>query len=732
MRVPETDGLKVAPINPGAQVSFSMPNIDSKDTKLWLDAADRAGGFGIDAAASEKAKALKQADDLQFNLLVADAEKENRRLTFDGTDGYLNKLGRNALPGDDGVSLQEKYHDERKKAMDEIAKRASNDRVRARFEKWSAANSIQFDDGVSKHVYKQYTQQISDSFSDRATGATTDAINLATQGDAVGALTALESLKQIAEEVAAVNGKDKPDYQAAVGPALNAVLQALMDKGADAGMIQDIFKNNEDLLAPKARNATRDEVQGYVKDKGVDKAVDDIMGRHGDDYGAALKDALSAKGFNPDWKDEVTTKVGQRISKLEAADRLSEKSAEDRADEWMLQHPGEVPPRSMTSGTSLAYRLRMEGLRRRGTGGGGGGGGGDVVPVGRGKGVVIPRGMRAAIAANIESFRRSDDPKEQECFAAMLEDGKVHGLGPKLEGLPLSAVIGPLRALKLKNSIGMKGGVNEKAIQSLQGEAETALRAIYPKKKREEIKAMASVIAKAGEDMDKEDGVGNARPDGSARVSRFVTQASRDEFIKSQLGTVKGTGWLWQDDLKIVDLEKAAQDAAVAKKYGAKVELSKDKDVSDYGDYVGQGFVLALARGRNADPKSTYRIVSDWYQKQQEKGIKDPEFTEEQKAALGGVGIGLDDPKLQREAIARLTAGYYRDHPGDKKPYTPGANTVRKEILRHAFEGEATPAKQDKKPDSKPVEQPKQKPAPGKIPEHLPPRKYKSRDFSFE
>lgn len=729
MRVPETDGLKVAPINPGAQVSFSMPNIDSKDTKLWLDAADRAGGFGIDAAASEKAKALKQADDLQFNLLVADAEKENRRLTFDGTDGYLNKLGRNALPGDDGVSLQEKYHDERKKAMDEIAKRAGNDRVRARFEKWNAANSIQFDDGVSKHVYKQYVQQISDSFSDRATGATTDAISLATQGDAVGALTALESLKQIAEEVAAVNGKDKPDYQAAVGPALNAVLQALMDKGEDAGMIQDIFKNNEDLLAPKARNATRDEVQGYVKDKGVDKAVDDIMGRHGDDYGAAIKDALSAKGYNPDWKDEVTTKVGQRISKLEAADRLSEKSAEDRADEWMLQHPGEVPPRSMTSGTSLAYRLRMEGLRRRGTGGGGrgggGGGGGEVIPVGGGKGIQLSRSGRAVVSALIDGFKRSKDPAEQAAYNKMLEDGKIHGIDPRLEGVPLSAVVGPAKAIRLRNSIAGKRGVNDSAISDLQGDAKDILRAAYPKKSDEEITAMASAIAQAGEDLDKAEGAGKVRKDGSIGVSRFTSQEERDKFIRGQLGTVSKKGWLWDSDVKVLDITRDVQKYKAQKRAGQTPD-SLDISISDYKDYSSKGFWSAVAKGRSEPEGSANRIVYDWYQKNVGNGKDNPELSDEQKKAMGGLAIGLDDQGLVKEATARLVSGYYRDHPGDKRPYTPGPETVRKEIFRHAFEGDA-PAKQDKKPDSKPAA----KPAPEKIPSHLPPRKYKSGDFSF-
>ena len=209
-------------------------------------------------------------------------------------------------------------------------------------------------------------------------------------------------------------------------------------------------------------------------------------------------------------------------------------------------------------------------------------------------------------------------------------------------------------------------------------------------------------------------------------MSRFTSQEERSKFIRGQLGSVSEKGWLWDSDVKVLDITREMQKYKAQTRAGLSPDMP-DISISDYKEYSSKGFWDSVAKGRTAPEGAASRIVYDWYQKNVGDGKDNPELTPEQKRAMGGIAIGIDDQGLAKEATARLVAGYYRDHPGDKRPYTPGPETVRKEIIRHAFAGDATP----RKPDSNPAPRPVPKPAQEKIPSNLPPRKYKPGDFSF-
>lgn len=694
MRVPESEGVKVAPVNPGAYQEFAAPTPDGREAKAWGEAANAAGGFGVSMLVSERAKAIKQADDLQFNMMVNEAEKANRRLTFDEKDGYLSALGANALPDKDGVSLQDKMHEARKRDIDRILSGASNERVRRRFQKWDLANSTKFDAAVSRHVFEQYIKVQGDTFADRAQGATSDAIALASRGDISGALLAMDEVKAVADQAAAMNGT-KPDYQKVVGPALDAVLEAGISSREDPEVLGMVFNNNEDMFAPSARTATRKRLEAYRKDTVVKRTVDGIVDKHGGDYAAMLK-AAESKNIPEEYRDEVLSKTTARIQVMKQERVMGEKKVEDACDEWQLKHPGEVPPRTMTEGASLPYRRQMEWLRQRlarggGSGGwgGGSGSGGEVVAVGGGKGLVLPKGARAVYGALLDGLRRSKNPDDRAAYAAMMSDGKIHGLGAQLEGVPVSAVVGPAAAIRMRNDLTSEGGINDKALQSLQDEAEPVVRVYYPNAKEKEIKALASVIARKGEELDRAAGVGKADKSGKIGISRFISKAERDQFIKDELGTVRVDGWFGGSEVKLIDIDRDRQKVAAALDAGKTGVETKYKKIRDYGKYVAQGYAAAVLKGR-AEPDGTVnRVIYDWNKKQAAKGRLNPELNDEQKKAVGGMQTGVQDPDLVAAATLRIQQRFKVKQKNGEIPAKArleiGPRDVQAEIIRHAF-----------------------------------------------
>lgn len=693
MRVPESEGVKVAPVNPGAYQEYAAPNPDGREAKAWGEAANSAGGFGVSMLVSERAKAIKQADDLQFNMMVNEAEKANRRLTFDERDGYLSALGANALPDKDGVSLQDKMHEARKRSIDQILSGASNERVRRRFQKWDLENSSKFDAAVSKHVFEQYIKVQGDTFADRAQGATSDAITLASRGDISGALLAMDEVKAVTDQAAAMNGT-KPDYQKVVGPALDAVIEAGISSGEDPEVLGMVFNNNEDMFAPSTRAATRKRLEAYRKDTVVKRTVDGIVDKHGGDYAAMLK-AADSKSIPEEYRDEVLSKTTARIRVMEQERVMGEKKVEDACDEWQLKHPGEVPPRTMTEGASLAYRRQMEWLRQRlarGDGGGGGGGsggsGGEVIAVGDGKGLVLPKGARAVYSALLDGLRRSNNPDERAAYAAMMADGKIHGLGAQLEGLPISAVVGPAAAIRMRNDLTTEGGINDKAIQALQSEAEPVVRVYYPKASDKEIKALASVIASKGEELDRAAGVGKVK-DGKIGVSRFIAKAERDQFIKDELGTVRVDGWFGGSEVRLIDIDRDRQKVAAAIAAGKTGVEPKYKKIRNYGKYVAQGYAVAVLKGKSEPEGTVNRVIYDWNKKQAAKGHLNPELNDEQKKAVGGMQTGVQDPDLVAAATLRIQQRFKVKQKNGEIPAKArleiGPKDVQAEIIRHAF-----------------------------------------------
>lgn len=713
----------MAPVNPGAYVEYAAPGAADKETKLWVDAADRAGGFGIAVGASEYSKAVKQADDLQFNMLVAEAEDVQRRLTYDKDEGYLNKRGENAMPDQDGVSLTEKYRDTRKRAVDAIAAKAKNDRVRRRFEKWNLDAGSKFDDMTSRHTYDQYVNLQSKVFGQRLDGKVSEAVTLASEGNLDGALEMIAEAKQVADEVAAFAGT-KPDYQKLVGPGFAAVIEAAMDAGINRDVIKGLWKGNQDLVAPELRDKTRDGIEKYWADSYVEDMAVAIVTKHKKDRAGALKEALAGTGVIEKYQAPVRTRVNQLIAAAEQADRQTEMQVRDNCLTWMVEHPGQVAPRAMARGASPDFQLTLARMRLRGVGGGGDGEGGDggggsvSFKGGDGQTLTLSKGERRRLKKQIEFLGNSTDENERLLYAKIVSEGKLSGFGGRyapLNGKDIAEVLGLDAAQDFRNKPRTQGGMNEQAIQAVQKEALDFVSDMYPNATNAEKRAIAADIAETARERDKAAGVGKPLKDGRTPVSQFVGSGAREAFIKERLTTVTEEGWfggkLGGKTYTAVDIDrenrKYAREKNSASKEVRNGANAPEHKIADYGDWVNLGLYSAVRAGKDAPAGSTNladkrnRIVFEYYQKKMGAGLTagqiEEGLTDEQKKVLGSIRMGTPDPVLSKQAAARLIAAYNRENPKDAGNYHPGVETVELEMMRHAFDETRKP-KTNKKP----------------------------------
>lgn len=689
MRVPESEGVKVAPVNPGAYQEYAAPSPDGREAKAWGEAANSAGGFGVSMLVSERAKAIKQADDLQFNMMVNEAEKANRRLTFDEKDGYLSALGANALPDKDGVSLQDKMHEARKRSIDQILSGASNERVRRRFQKWDLENSSKFDAAVSKHVFEQYIKVQGDTFADRAQGATSDAITLASQGDLVGALAAVDGLKTITDEVAAMSG-NKADYQKMVGPGLAAVIEAAKSRGEDAAVLKDIFRNNEDLFDPKLRATVRDELKSYGKEQKTDVLAEGIVKKYGRNHAGALAEALKGAGLeDEDDKATLYTKVYRRVSQETQAQNMAYQQEHDKLLLKQAKNPEWIPSAADAARCSpqvqaaYASQRHAKTVEARAKSDGRIGAGDTVVMIGAdasGKGgtpMVITKEGKALAESALKRWMvdKPDEFQNADLSTATVPPG--YGLPP----YPLAAVLSPTEFANLRwNQTHMsdKGGAN---IKALAAEAKASFSSTNEDERERfvnQVVAMALEMQKGQQDNNRDLSKKYQQP-------MFATAEGRKQLIemaKMQVDT--GSKWsplsgksLWR---VLEDQKKAAADGGkgvgtpFTRYTNSSMEKVREIAVSNISDVCDSG---------RRNPKTSDGLVARWFDakvssapagKKMAAAVK---LTDGQAQWMATRSNPLGPPQeIQDKYARRLIQRHKEQYPSDKAPYTPTSQEV--------------------------------------------------------
>lgn len=716
MKVPVSDGLQVAPVNPGAYVDYAAPGAADKETKLWVDAADRAGGFGIAVGASEYSKALKQADDLQFNMLVAEAEDVQRRLTYDKNEGYLNKRGENAMPDQDGVSLTEKYRDTRKRAVDAIAAKAKNDRVRRRFQKWDLDAGSKFDDMTARHTYDQFVQLQGKVFDQRLEAASTDAVTMAKGGDLVGALVKLDEVKQIADEVGAAMGT-KPDYQKLVGPAFAAIMEAAMDANADPKTVKSLYRNNETLLDAKTRDTVGDTVKKWSTDREAADIAEGIFAKHRDEA-SGLKAALAFQTDDKDLKDSVIQKTGGLFRRDKEVREAGYRQAREAIDLRIARNPSYIPSQYEARGCSpgdqaMFARQRMQEAKRRQAEAERRIESGDsIVRVGvdkNGKGgqdIVFPKKAKKILRDELLSLAKSNPV----LLLSLRHDSAIPaGLLGAETGAKIEDVLDPYVMYEIQKSqreLAAKGEAGIRAtagFKAMDDEARKRFRGSLDKDQLEHAASTAVLVLEDADRIAVRDGKPppSQNPEERKKIldNLQTTVLTKDPWFGMFGGASRQTWEVLYDKTLSAD-DKGKQNLEYA---------AFDRSRANKARIARQAYTnFAAIRDSFAPPGSPEALAVAYVQEKIRKNPGDAakvlnSLTDDQKEFLYSAGDVLRMPKAKREALTKELAKKHRkEFPNDKTAYSPSDRELALAWVEGAFNPKPKPAKTGPKPKPAP------------------------------
>jgi hypothetical protein len=276
-RVPVQDNFQTAPsVQPSTQ--FQAPS------------GPTAGGIAAEQE-GQMGRALSSAGDSVSRIMLAAADQANQvrvtdamnkamaarlRLTYDQKDGYTQKRGQAALdPDADGKPLDQSYGDQLKGQFDEISKGLGNDAQRAVFAQQSGQVMQQFQNGVTQHVAKEYTDH-SVSVQRGTTKLAQDQMGLA-WGDADAVEQSRSAIKASVAEEGRLSGWSAAQVEAATVEQLSRGHEAVVSMALQAGKTEyaDVYLKQ---VNAELTDAARLKLTGQVKSVDVlvrgDKAAD--------------------------------------------------------------------------------------------------------------------------------------------------------------------------------------------------------------------------------------------------------------------------------------------------------------------------------------------------------------------------------------------------------------------------------------------------------------------------
>jgi hypothetical protein len=157
-RVPTYDNLQTQ-VAPQPNVAVQAP----QGPQAGAIAAEQQGQMGrsLSQFGGEIGRIAIQEQDKADQVRVSDAMNKimaaKLKLTYDPTEGYVQKRGQAALdPDAEGNSLDTVYDGKLKSVIDSVSQSLGNDRQRAIFSQQANQVSQQFNAGISSHVGKEY------------------------------------------------------------------------------------------------------------------------------------------------------------------------------------------------------------------------------------------------------------------------------------------------------------------------------------------------------------------------------------------------------------------------------------------------------------------------------------------------------------------------------------------------------------------------------------------------